>query len=96
MTAVHKKSEMMCNVSLRLPFIIERNCVLYVVENKTEDKVVDRNTKSRKVQDINPLTPNDHYSGCTAPLTSKRCNLYIYSTNTGTEYFKHGIYSPSM
>jgi len=43
---------------------------------------------------INPLTPNDPYSGCTAPLTSKRCILYIYSTNTGTEYFKHGIYSP--
>ena len=42
---------------------------------------------------INPLTPNDDYSGCTAPLTSKRCILYIYSTNTGTEYFKHGIYS---
>ena len=41
---------------------------------------------------INPLTPND-YSGRTAPLTSKRCILYIYSTNTGTEYFKHGIYS---
>ena len=43
---------------------------------------------------VNPLTPNDPYSGCTAPLTSKRCILYIYSTNTGTEYFKHGIYSP--
>jgi len=43
---------------------------------------------------INPLTPNDGYSGRTAPLTSKRCILYIYSTNTGTEYFKHGIYSP--
>jgi len=43
---------------------------------------------------FNPLTPNDHYSGRTAPLTSKRCILYIYSTNTGTEYFKHGIYSP--
>ena len=42
---------------------------------------------------VNPLMPNDHYSGCTAPLTSKRCILYIYSTNTGTEYFKHGIYS---
>ena len=27
---------------------------------------------------INPLTPNDHYSGRTAPLTSKRCILYIY------------------
>ena len=43
---------------------------------------------------INPLTPNDPYSGRTAPLTSKRCILYIYSTNIGTEYFKHGIYSP--
>jgi len=43
---------------------------------------------------ITPLTPNDHYSGRTAPLTSKRCILYIYSTNIGTEYFKHGIYSP--
>ena len=43
---------------------------------------------------LNPLTPNDHYSGRTALLTSKRCILYIYSTNTGTEYYKHGIYSP--
>ena len=40
------------------------------------------------------MTPNDPYSGRTAPLTSKRCILYIYSTNIGTEYFKHGIYSP--
>jgi len=45
---------------------------------------------------INPLTPNDHYSGRTAPLTSKRCILYIYSTNKGTEYFKHGIYAPFL
>ena len=29
-----------------------------------------------------------------APLTSKRCILYIYSTNIGTEYFKHALYSP--
>ena len=29
---------------------------------------------------INPLTPNDHYIGRTAPLTSKRSILYIYST----------------
>jgi len=43
---------------------------------------------------INRLMPNDPYSGRTAPLTSKRCILYIYSTNIGTEYFKHGIYSP--
>jgi len=43
---------------------------------------------------LNLLTPNDDYSGRTAPLTSKCCILYIYSTNKGTEYFKHGIYSP--
>jgi hypothetical protein len=43
---------------------------------------------------INLLTPNDHYNGRTASLTSKRCILYIYSINIGTEYFKHDIYSP--
>ena len=42
---------------------------------------------------INPLTPNDPYRDRTATLTSERCILYIYSTNIGTEYFKHGIYS---
>jgi hypothetical protein len=40
------------------------------------------------------LTPNDPYRGRTAPLNSKRWILYIYSTNVGTEYFEHGIYSP--
>jgi len=35
---------------------------------------------------INLLMPNDDYSGRTAPLTSKRCILYIYSTHIGTEY----------
>jgi len=40
------------------------------------------------------LTPNDTYSGRTAPLTSKRRILYIYSTSIDTEYFKRGIYSP--
>ena len=43
---------------------------------------------------VNPLKPNDHYSGRTAPLTSKRFILYIYSTDIGTEYCKHGVYSP--
>ena len=43
---------------------------------------------------LNPLTPNDPYRSRTAPLTSKHCILNIYSTNIGTEYFKHGIYSP--
>ena len=44
----------------------------------------------------NPLTPKDPYNGSTASLTSKRCILYIYSTNIGTEYFKHGIYCPFL
>ena len=47
-----------------------------------------------KAGDLNGLTPNDLYMGRTAPLTSKRFILYIYSTNIGTEYFKHALYSP--
>ena len=43
---------------------------------------------------LNLLTPNDPYMGRTAPLTFKCCILYIYSTNIGTEYFKHALYSP--
>ena len=43
---------------------------------------------------LNRLTPNDPYMGLTAPLTSKRCILYIYSTNIGTEYLKYVLYSP--
>jgi len=46
------------------------------------------------LQILNPLNPKDPYRGRTAPLTYKRCILYIYSTNTGTEYFKYGLYSP--
>ena len=37
---------------------------------------------------LNPLTPNDLYKRRTAQLTSRRCSLYIYSTNMRTEYFK--------
>ena len=43
---------------------------------------------------LNRLTLNDPYMGRIAPLTSKRFILYIYSTNIGTEYFKHALYSP--
>jgi len=42
---------------------------------------------------FNLLTPNDDYSGRAAPLNSKCCILYIYSTHISTEYFKHGTYS---
>jgi len=43
---------------------------------------------------FNPLKPKDAYTGRTAQLTSRRCILYIYSTNIRTEYFKHAAYSP--
>ena len=45
---------------------------------------------------FNPLTPNDLYMSRTAPLTSKRCILNIYSTNVGNVHFKHALYSPSL
>ena len=51
-------------------------------------------SKTTVIDIINRLTPNDPYMGRTAPLTSKRCIWYIYSTNIGTEYFKHALYSP--
>ena len=57
----------------------------------------DTGTSQETVLTINRLTPNDPYmgrTGRTAPLTSKHCILYIYSTNIGTEYFKHALYSP--
>ena len=52
--------------------------------------------QSVQLLNVNPLTPNNPYSGRTAPLTSKRCILYIYSTNIGTENSEHGIYSPFL
>jgi hypothetical protein len=42
----------------------------------------------------NLAVPNNPYMGHTAPLTSRRCILYIYSTNICTEYFKHAAHSP--
>ena len=62
----------------------------------TEARGLSRRRLGKNIMRPNPLTPNDPYTGRTAPLTSKRCILYIYSTNTGTKYFKHGIYSPSF
>jgi len=49
---------------------------------------------TNKTPSINRLTPNDTYMGRTALLTSKRCILYICSTNIGTEYYKHALYFP--
>ena len=43
---------------------------------------------------LNPLKSNDAYICRYAPLTSRRCILYIYSTYISTEYFKHAANSP--
>ena len=65
-----------------------------VCDRNTQRPLTGTDTQNRNASLLNPLTPNDPYSGRTAPLTSKLCILYIYSTNTGTEYFKRGIYCP--
>jgi len=44
------------------------------------------NVKINRHVFLKPLKPNDHYSGRTAPLTSKGRILYFCSTNIGTEY----------
>jgi hypothetical protein len=43
---------------------------------------------------FNSLTPSEPSVGRTAPLTSGRCILHIYSTNIRTEYFKHAAHNP--
>ena len=50
------------------------------------DTIVSHTLKilTRLIVIINPLRPNDNYSGRTSPLISKRCILYIYSSNIGT------------
>ena len=53
-----------------------------------------QNAYQKTVFLVNRLMPNDPYMGRTTLLTSKRCILYIYSTNIGTEYIKHALYSP--
>ena len=69
-------------------------CNFFHVSNRLQPKNYLRNMSCCLLVQVNPLNPNDPYRGRTAPLTSKRCGLYIYSTNIRTEYFKHVIYFP--
>ena len=65
------------------------SCVIHILY--TECAKIKK--KSFRRQRVNRLTPNDPYMGRTAPLTSKRRILYIYSTNISAEYFKHALHS---
>jgi thiosulfate reductase cytochrome b subunit len=49
---------------------------------------------SKALLSVNHLKPNGHFSGRTAPLTSRCCILYVYSTDIRTEYFKHAAHTP--
>ena len=82
------------SISLHLPLVV--SICSSVCSSKAALKLYTINNKSHNYVSvyINRLTPNDSYMGRTAPLTSKRFILYIYSTNIGTEYFKHALYSP--
>ena len=84
-----------CNDTLRQDHRLRAidNRVLRKTSEPKRDHVGGEWGRLHKVP-LNPLTPNDPHRGRTAPLTSKRCILYIYSTNINTEYFKRGIYSP--
>jgi hypothetical protein len=55
--------------------------VYRVLVGKPDGKIPLRRPRCRWDDNINPLTPNGHYSGHTAPLISRRCILNIYSTN---------------
>ena len=64
------------------------------LRNNSDGRLPDVCPCNCKLLSINPLTPSDLCMSRTAPLTSKRCILCIYSKNVGTEYFKHALYSP--
>jgi hypothetical protein len=52
----------------------------------TNNSIISPSKSDNPLCNVNPLTPNSHYSGRTAPLTSRSCILNIYSTNISTEY----------
>ena len=66
-----------------------RRDVYRVLVGKPKGKRPLGRPRRRWEDSINHLTPNGHYMGRTAQLTSRCSILYIYSTNMPTEYFKH-------
>jgi hypothetical protein len=69
--------------------ILRKNCLLrQVIERNIKGgiEVTERRGRRRRMllDDLNHLTPNGKYSGCTASLTSRRCFLNVYTTNIRT------------
>ena len=83
-----------CFKSLRQSDALDLNCSQCISVTPDTDIIIKYIFSWQFIYGLNRLTPNDPCMGRTTPLTSKRCILYIYSTNIGTEYFKHTLYSP--
>jgi len=63
---------------------------LFVEDENLKCKLQNINVTSLLTElTFNNLTPNGHYMGRTAQLTSRCYILYIYSTNISTEYFQY-------
>ena len=106
---IYIRAQRMINLRIAKAFRTTSNEALCIVANTTpitlkieeavkiytlrKNKINHAHTIDREVE-LNLLTPNDLYISRTTPITSKRCILYISSTNVGTEYFKHALYSP--
>jgi hypothetical protein len=75
-----------------LAFGLCRWC-LFLVPLLCTDEFICKFSSLFTMKFINHLTPNGHFSGRTAPVTSRRSFLYIYSTDVRTEYFKHAAHS---
>jgi len=71
-------------LSVLFSYTLSLRCSLSV-----SDQVLYPNKTAGKTIYLNHLTPNGHFMGRTAQLTSRCCILNIYSTNIRTEYFKH-------
>jgi len=77
------------NIFLPLLYFLPQPSASLLWENKFQTQ-----EKTFYLTAVNHLTPNGHYMGRTAQLTSRCRILYIYSTNIRNEYFKHAAWSP--
>ena len=83
------------STSFKVHYSLSSNYLTLYASSWDKENIVKQTERKIKRHSLfNRLTPNDPYMGRTAPLTSKRCISYIYSTNIGTKYFKHALYSP--
>ena len=81
-------TNMFLEILRSLYFVIKPDLKLYPFVTKHQVLKIYGEQKFSSII-LKHLTPNGHYMGRTAQLTSRCCILYIYSANLRTEYFKH-------